>query len=115
MKAPHHLKDFIVHLLTVLVLLLKGYDKIEHHQFVSGGILVALGVSVLVLTFFSDFFSLSHQAAKTVCYFIEFVALSIIAFSFFTEGKQFLPYAFAFSALLYLIVAVVKVRRQSRQ
>ncbi|QCR21143.1 hypothetical protein [Pontibacter sp. SGAir0037] len=107
MKAHSPRLELFLHLLTALVLLLKGADKISHSHFISGSLLLLLAFMILALVFLEKRLHLSHIRVKQICFLVESLALSIISIVFFQEGRHYLPYVFGACALTYLIVAIV--------
>ncbi|GHA78090.1 hypothetical protein [Pontibacter akesuensis] len=100
-----------VHLMTVLVLLLKGTDKLTHEYWLSGSILVLLGLLVLALVVLEKRLHLNHHNVRQTCLLIESFALFVMALVFYQEGRQYLQYVFGACALTYLAVAIVEYRK----
>ncbi|WP_439879877.1 hypothetical protein ACSX1A_11945 [Pontibacter sp. MBLB2868] len=107
MKERQAKLTLFVHLLTVFVLLLKGIDKTTQHHPVSGIILILLSLIILALVVFERKLGLTHSTVKLTCYFIEALALTIVAVVLHQEGKQYVQYLFGGSAVAYLISAFV--------
>ena len=84
----HRLETF-VHIITSFVLLLKGLEKIDHHYVLSGTVIMALGVVVLVLALFGKRLGISHFRAKISWCIIEFVALSLTTYVYWHDGRPF--------------------------
>lgn len=113
MAGKRHLLHSMHHLITGAVLVLKGTDKISHHPFI-GGLILLFGL--LILAFFV--YDLSRKAkAETlelmVRWFEGIVAL-FVAYIFFTEGKELLPYVFLLAAAGFFISIYVYHRKRRR-
>jgi len=112
-KRKHRL-EIMLHILTAMILMIKGYDKIGHHHLAAGGIIVGFGILVLFIALFGEKMGLSHKTAKLVCYAVESVALFITAYVFFGDGKKFIPYLYAFAAVMYLVAVVLTAKKREK-
>ncbi len=106
-----HKLEIFVHCITAGVLFLKGIDKISHHHAVAGAVLIALGILVLLLTFFGSRVGITHHTATKITYLIESFALCIVFALFLNDGKRFLPYIYLLAAALYMAAFLISLKK----
>lgn len=98
------------HALTGFVIIMKGVGKIEHHQNGVGAILIAIGITFALISFFHEKFPFikRHEA---VLLWIEAFVMALIAFSYFSEGKKGLPAAYVLCSIIYIVVGFYRFYR----
>lgn len=106
--------EFLLHIVTASLLLLKGYLLVVGHLYFPGAIVLALGVSVLIVMLFWRFLRITPKEARVACYYIEMPALFIIAYALYLEGKEFAPYIFFIAALLYPMAGFISSKKFKR-
>lgn len=111
-KNRHKLTIFL-HILTAFILLLKGYDKLEHHHTTGGYVLIGLGLLILLLTLAGAKAGLSHKGVTLATYSIESAALLVVFFLYLKDGKQLLPYVYLVASIMYLVAFILSVRKKS--
>lgn len=97
------------HLIAGLVIVLKGVSKIEHHQNWTGAILILIGIVFGLFTIFHEKLSWIKRY-EAVLLWVEALALAIVAYSYFYEGKTLLPVAYAFCVIAYAAVGFYRYR-----
>jgi hypothetical protein len=113
MEGKKHLLHTIHHLLTGGVLVIKGFDKVGHHPFL-GGLMLLFGVLILSFFVYTQVKKhLSYHFELMVRWFEALVAL-FVAYIFFTEGKQWLPYVFILAAIGFFISIYVLHKQKAR-
>lgn len=107
MKTRNAKLEFFLHLLTGLVLVLKGADKLTQSHLISGSIMLLLALLIFGLVLFGEKLNFSHSKVKRISWLIESLALFIVALVFYQEGRQYLQYVFGTCAIVYFILAIV--------
>lgn len=93
------------HIITGLVIILKGYTKFEDHDVLLGIILTAIG-----FVFVS--FSIFHEKIKWIkkheswLFWLDSLAIGIVAYSYFSHGKVAIPILYAFSSIMLFSVGI---------
>jgi energy-coupling factor transporter transmembrane protein EcfT len=111
MAGKKQLVHSIHHLMTGLVLILKGIDKISHHHALLGGLILLFGL--IILSFFV--YTVSHkkhsEKLELVVHWFEALVSLFIAYILFKEGKNLLPYVFLLAALGFFIAIFIHYRK----
>lgn len=103
------------HVFAGLIILLKSSAVSEHHP-VLGAMLVALGlVFVVVAIFHHHAEEILKLQGERILFLLEAAALSVVAYEMVAEHKRYLQYAYAFAALVYVLVAIffTRLRKQA--
>jgi ABC-type proline/glycine betaine transport system permease subunit len=91
------------------IVILKGVAKSDHfHEHPLVPIfLIAIGIFILVATFFHHWFAKRVTEFKSLLYTCEAIALLVVSYSYFSMGKKFLPICFFICSLAYFVIAYV--------
>jgi FtsH-binding integral membrane protein len=106
----------MAHYLAGVIIIIKGVDKADHfnaHPFVCL-FLFFMGAFIIFANFRHHYFEAKFAEFKSVLFFCEGLVLGVISYYYFAEGKKALPYAYALTAIAYLIFAVVKYKRKKK-
>jgi hypothetical protein len=95
----------VSHLISGLVVALKGYDKIEDHHDEVGAFLILLGLLFISFALFHEKISWIRKHEPWLLW-MEGVALAVVSYSYFSMGKVALPLCYAISSVLYFMVGV---------
>lgn len=95
------------HLFVALILIPKGYDKIEHHYDLIGWIILLMGVVVLLYFVYQKIVKTSSHLLVIGIHLFESVALFLTSYIYFVEGKRFLPYITGIAGVGFLIATVL--------
>jgi hypothetical protein len=102
------------HLIAAAVLLLKGFDKLDHGHVGIGLTLLASGAILVAFFAYVLRTGRGQQAASALVLLLEALAMALITYFFFEEGKQFVQYATMLAAVMYLF-AFVRTLVKSKQ
>lgn len=104
------------HLLTGFVVVLKGIDKAEHfHDHpVIAVLLIALGIIILVSTFFHHEIEKYARVFKSYLCILEGIALFIVSYYYFSEGKKALPTVYLLCSIAYFVAAYIIYQKKVR-
>jgi hypothetical protein len=97
----------IHHFLVAVVLLSKGFDKIQHHHSFIGWTILLLGIIVLTYFILIKLSDKPHSTLELLVHFFESVALFLTSYVYFQEGKSFLPYVTMIAGIGFLIATIV--------
>jgi hypothetical protein len=105
----------VVHILTALVLALKGISKLEHASAYWPVIVFffASAAWILAITILHDRLHAHERVLTASVYAIECVATAIMAGLYLAEGKRGLPWAMAVAAIAFAVALVVHLRKTS--
>lgn len=99
------------HLLGGFVIFLKGYDKfIEHHSPI-GILLMILGVIFAAFALFHHKFPWIEKHEAWLLW-LEAIALALVTYYYFADGRFALPIVYALCSICYFIVGFVRYRQQ---
>ena len=102
MSGKKHLLHSIHHVITAGVLIIKGSDKISHHAFI-GGLILLFGLVILAY-FIYTLIKIHHRKnLELVVRWFEGLVSLFMAYIFFSEGRTFLPYVFLLAAAGFFI------------
>jgi len=106
----------VVHVLTALILLLKGISKLEHasHYWPFIVFFFATAAWILAITILHDHLHSHARMLTASVYAIECVATAIVAGLYFAEGKRALPWVTTLAALGFAIAFVVHLKKTRR-
>lgn len=103
--------EYFLHILTAIILLLKGSFEISKGLFFPAFIITAPALTVLVILLFWRKLKITPKHARVFCYYIEAPALLISAYVLHLEGKELQPYLFFLAALLYPVVGFISTKK----
>ncbi len=106
MTEPSRLKQNLRklgHLISGLVIILKGYSKFEDHHPEIGIVLILLGILFVSFAIFHEKISWIKKHEPWLLW-LEGLALALVSYSYFSAGKVAIPLIYAFSSALYFIV-----------
>lgn len=99
------------HLITGLFLMLKGYDKVQHHAFI-GSVIFGSGAIILLYYLYIFLKNPKDHFLELVVHLFEGLALSFTACVFFRDGKTYIPYVASGAALIFFGLVVVHLFRK---
>ncbi|GAB3953737.1 hypothetical protein GCM10028805_38050 [Spirosoma harenae] len=112
MRPPSlEVRKQLAHGLAGVIIMIKGIDKAEHHHTIAGGILIAFGLFVFVLTIFHHRLARYIKSFDSLVFFVEAIVLGIVSVLYFQDGKKALPIAYGLATIGYLIAAFRLYRR----
>ena len=103
--------ELLLHLLTSAILLLKGFDLVQRKLYFPGGIILGLALIVLLIITLWRPLKIKPRQARVTCYYLETPALLVIAYVLHLEQKEFMPYIFFISAILYPAVGFISSKK----
>ena len=106
--------EVLLHVLTSVIFLIKGYDQLIKAIYFPAIILLSLGLLVMALNLFWKKFKVRPKHARTACYFIEAPALLIIAYIVYLEGRHTTPYAFFIASVMYPMVGLISTKKTGK-
>jgi hypothetical protein len=98
MAGKKHLLHSIHHFLTGVVLTIKGVDKVSHHAFI-GGLILLFGVVILSFFVYTLIKKQHGQNLELMVRWFEALVALFMAYILFSEGRTLLPYAFLLAAI----------------
>ena len=110
MKTNKHTFEKIYHLIVGFIFILKGVDKIQHHPLI-GLILLIFGIAVIAYFIYISTKQAAGEWLSIIVHLFEAIALMFTAYLYYQEGKTFLPYVFAASAVGFLIATFVSIQK----
>ena len=102
----------IYHLIIGITLLLKGFDKIDHHHPLIGAIILFLGLAVIGYYTYIIISKKSNHKLNIAVHFCEGLALLFTSYIYFEEGKTYLPYVLLAAGVGFIIIAIVHLRKR---
>ncbi len=102
--------EIFLHILTAVILLLKGYDQLSKGIYFPAFILFGFGLLVITIILFWRQLKIRPKQARVSCYFIEAPALLVTAYVLSLEGRDSLPYIFSLASLLYPAVGFISTK-----
>ncbi|AWH83624.1 hypothetical protein HYN59_00170 [Flavobacterium album] len=106
--------EILLHVLTSVILLLKGYAEVVKHLYFPGCILLGLGIIVLSITFFWRKLNIKPKQARIMCYYIEAPALFLTAYVLYLEKNESLPHIFLLAGMLYPMLGFISSKKFKR-
>ena len=103
--------EYFLHILTAIVLLLKGFDEAGKGLYFPGFIITVPAVIVLAVILFWRKLKITPKHSRVTCYYLEAPALLVTAYVLYLEGKEFYTEFFFLAALLYAGVGFVSTKR----
>lgn len=105
--------ETIGHLIAAAVLLLKGYDKLGHGHLGIGLTLLVSGALVLAFLVYTMRTGRGHRFASAAVFAFEALAMTLIAYLYFGEGKRYVQYATLAAAAMCLVASVRMLTRRN--
>ncbi len=99
----------IQHLCIALILVPNGLDKINHHHNFIGLFILLLASIIIAYFIYQKRSKTKNNRFLITVYIVESLALFLTAYSYFIEGKRFLPYLIILAGIGYLIAAGVQI------
>ena len=103
--------EYLLHVITVMILLLKGSMEISKGLYFPGFLLTAPAITVLSIILFWRKLNIPPKHARVASYYIEAPALLIAAYVLHLEGKELHPYFFFIAAVLYPVVGFISTKK----
>lgn len=91
------------HLISGFVIILKGYSKFEDHHQAAGAVLIALGLLFASFAIFHEKITWIKKHEPWLLW-LEGIALLIVSYSYFSDGKMALPLCYFLCSVAYFIV-----------
>lgn len=107
----------LAHYLAGFVIIVKGIDKAEHfnEQLFITSFFFIIGLFIVFATFKHHYFEKRFKDFRVLMFLCEGVALSIVTWYYFSEGKKALPFAYLFATILYFVMAAVTYNKKGKQ
>jgi hypothetical protein len=93
------------HLISGVVILLKGYSKFEEHHEGIGVVLFLLGIAFILFAIFHEKISWIKKH-EPLLFWLEGLAIAFVSYSYFADGKIAIPFLYAFASVMYFIVGM---------
>jgi hypothetical protein len=106
--------ELVLHFLTMLLLLIKGFDEISRRLYFPGGIITGLALIVLTILLFWKPLKIKPKQARIICYYVESPALLLTAYMLYLEQKEFLPHIFFIAGFMYPAVGFISSKKFKR-
>jgi hypothetical protein len=103
--------EYFLHIMTGVILLLKGYMEMNVGLYFPGFLLTAPAFTVLIIILFWRKLNIPPKHARVACYYIEAPALLVAAYVLHLEGKELHPYFFFIAAMLYPVVGFISTKK----
>ena len=105
----------IHHFIVAIILITKGFDKIQHHQNFIGWIILLLGIIVLTYFIFTKISKKPHSLLEIIIHLFESIALFLTTYVYFQEGKTLLPYFTLIAGIGFLIATFIHLKGHKKQ
>ena len=105
----------IQHLLVALILMTKGFDKVEHHHSFAGWTILIFGIVILGYFIFIKLTKKKHSFLEPTIHLFESIALFFTTYVYFKEGKTFLPYLTLIAGIGFLIAVILYLIKQKKE
>jgi len=106
--------EFALHILTAVVLALKGYSEVTQGKPFPGLIILGIAAIVPVLLLLWRPLKMTPKQARIACYYVESPAMFLTAYMLYLEGREFHPYLFLIAALLYPAAGFISSKKFKR-
>ena len=100
----------IQHFIVAIILMTKGFDKIQHHYSFVGWTILILGIIVLIYFIFIKISKKPHSLLEIIIHFFESIALFLTTYVYFQEGKTLLPYVTLLAGIGFLIATFIHLK-----
>lgn len=104
----------IHHFVVSIILMTKGYDKIQHHHSIIGWSILLSGIMVLLYFVYIKCSQKPHATLGIITHLFESIALFLTTYVYFQEGKTMLPYVTLTAAIGFLIATILHVKRYKK-
>jgi FtsH-binding integral membrane protein len=98
------------HFIVAVILMTKGFDKIQHHHSFIGWTILLLGLIVLIYFIFIKVSKKPHALLVLIIHLFESLALFLTTYVYFQEGKTFLPYVTLIAGIGFLIATIIHIK-----
>jgi len=105
----------IHHFIVAVILISKGFGKIQHHHSIIGWTIFLLGISILLYFIFIKISRKSHFFLELVVHLFESIALFLTAYVYFQEGKSLLPYVTMIAGIGFLIATIIHLKAHNKK
>ena len=105
----------IHHFIVAVILLSKGFDKIQHHHNLIGWTILLLGIIVLSYFIFIKLSKRPHSFLELIIHFFESIALFLTTYVYFQEGKSLLPYVTMIAGIGFLIATIIHLKVHNKR
>lgn len=102
----------LAHLIGGFVIFVKGFDKFTEHDSLIGIFLMLLGVIFVAFAFFHHKLPWFEKHEAWLLW-LESLALGLITYFYFAEGKVALPFVYALCTIAYLVVGANRYRSEA--
>lgn len=104
-----HLRSFH-HFFVSVILITKGFDKIQHHHSFIGWTILLLGIIILIYFIFIKLSKKPYSFLELIIHLFESIALFLTTYVYFQEGKTLLPYVTLIAGIGFLFAAILHLR-----
>ncbi|WP_445454173.1 hypothetical protein [Flavobacterium sp. 25HG05S-40] len=105
----------IHHFLVALILISKGFDKIQHHHSFIGWTILLLGVIVLSYFIFIKLSKKPHATLELLIHLFESIALFLTSYVYFQEGKSLLPFVTMIAGIGFLMATILHLKKHYKR
>jgi len=100
----------IHHFIVSVILISKGFNKIQHHHSFIGWTILPLGIIVLSYFIFVKLVKKPHSTLDVIIHFFESMALFLTSYIYFQDGKSFLPYVTLIAGIGFLVATFIHLK-----
>ena len=100
----------IHHFIVSVILISKGFNKIQHHHSFIGWTILLLGIIVLSYFIFVKLRKKPHSTLEVIIHFFESMALFLTSYIYFQDGKSFLPYVTLIAGIGFLVATFIHLK-----
>ena len=100
----------IHHFIVSVILISKGFNKIQHHHSFIGWTILLLGIIVLSYFIFVKLVKKPHSTLDVIIHFFESMALFLTSYIYFQDGKSFLPYVTLIAGIGFLVATFIHLK-----
>ncbi|WP_439505478.1 hypothetical protein [Sediminibacterium sp.] len=100
----------IHHFFVAIILMAKGFDKIQHHHSFIGWTILILGIISLIYFIFIKLSKKPHSLLELIIHLFESIALFLTTYIYFQEGKTLLPYVTLIAGIGFLIATFIHLK-----
>jgi CDP-diglyceride synthetase len=102
------------HLIVGFLLVTKGYEKIEHHFFLIGWIILLMGIAILGYFAYLKISKKENKVLQLIAHLFEGIALLLTAYVYFEEGKTYLPYIILIAGIGFLVATILHIFKHKK-
>lgn len=108
--------EMIAHLCVGLSILMKGFDKFEHHHTLIGFILVLAALIAIVFSIYHKKIESNLGHIKYYIFGIEGIVMAFVGYSYYQDGSHLLHYAcYIVSIIFFIAIPVTYNIQKSRK